>query len=78
MASVSLKWMKSVSLCGNSVEPLKTRNPASVIEEPPPERHRFAGEIGIDLVEGAIDPNTSVARDLAGLRLAGEGAEALP
>src|SRR3954470_15342995 len=49
-----------------------------MVEQPPPEHDRLAGELRIELVDDAFDRDPGVAADLAPLRLSGEGAEALP
>ena len=49
-----------------------------LVEEPPPERHRLAGKLGLDFVRGALDRDRRVAGDAAALGLAREGAEPLP
>jgi hypothetical protein len=49
-----------------------------IVEDTPPEHDRLTGEVGIDLVLRALDRHPGVRPDLAPLRLAREGAEAIP
>jgi hypothetical protein len=49
-----------------------------LVEQPPPQKHRLAGEIGVRLVESATDTDPRVTADLPTLGLAREGAEPLP
>src|SRR3546814_350029 len=48
------------------------------VEQPPEQRHRLAGELGLDLVGSALNRDGRVARNGAPLGLTSEGAEPLP
>src|SRR3546814_13146677 len=49
-----------------------------LVEQPPEQRHRLAGELGLDLVGSALNRDGRVARNGAPLGLTSEGAEPLP
>src|SRR3954452_15420605 len=49
-----------------------------LVEQPPPERHRLAGQLGPDFVGRALDRDSGIAGDAAALGLACESAEPLP
>src|SRR3546814_11697546 len=49
-----------------------------LVEQPPEQRHRLAGELGLDLVGSALNRDGRVARNGAPLELTSEGAEPLP
>ena len=49
-----------------------------LVEQAPPDTHRLAGQLGIDLVRHARDVIRAVDADQAPLRLAREGAEPIP
>ena len=57
---------------------LAVLDPELLVEQPPPDHDRLAGEFGIDLVGHARDGQAAVDADQAPLRLAREGAEPLP
>src|SRR3546814_6241060 len=46
-----------------------------LVEQPPEQRHRLAGELGLDLVGSALNRDGRVARKGAPLGLTSEGAE---
>ena len=41
-----------------------------LVEQPPPERHRLAGQVGCDLVDHAVSLNAGVDANLPAFRLA--------
>src|SRR3546814_19655636 len=49
-----------------------------LVEQPPEQRHRLAGELGLDLVGSALNRDGRVARNGAPLGLTSEGEEPLP
>jgi hypothetical protein len=53
-------------------------DPKLLIEQPPPDNDRLAGELGVDLVADARDRQAAVDGDQAPLGLPGEDAEPLP
>ena len=49
-----------------------------VVEQPPPQRYRLAGQRRINLVADAVHLDTGIDADAPALRFAGEGAEPIP
>ena len=58
--------------------PLPELDEQLMVEQPPPHRHGFACQVGIDVVEDAFHPDTGVAGHATALGFACEGAETLP
>ena len=58
--------------------PLLELDEQLVVEQPPPDRDGLARQVGIDVVESAIDPDARISRYAAALGFAREGAEAFP